>query len=109
MVWLSLAWLGFGSAPGEVKVLGVNTGEGIGEQAGMKEEERHETKQRRIWAVNPPAGAVHWAVTQGAAGAGSSHGTGEEGAGSIPQRFPSLLLPGSIREGIFPQNVGWGL
>ena len=44
-----------------------------------------------------------------AAGAGSSHGTGEEGAGSAPQRLPSLLLPVGICEGISPQDAGWAL
>ena len=31
----------------------------------MKKKEWHKTKQRRIWAVNLPARAVPWAVTQG--------------------------------------------
>lgn len=44
-----------------------------------------------------------------AVGAGSGHGTGEEGAGSVPQQVPSWWLPGGLREGISPQNVGWAL
>lgn len=30
----------------------------------MEEEERRETKQRRLWAVNSPASAARWAVAQ---------------------------------------------
>lgn len=51
----------------KVKELGVNTAEGAGEQAGMKKKEWHKSKQRRIWAVNPPALECH---TGRAAGAG---------------------------------------
>lgn len=51
--------LGWASAwpQGEVKVMGLNPGEGVGEQAGIQEEEedQHETTQKRIRAVNLPA------------------------------------------------------
>lgn len=76
----------------------------------MKEEEQHETKQRRIWAVTPPASAAHWAVTQGELLA--------QAAAMAPGRmvlalalsiFPGLLLPGGIREGTLPRDVGWAL
>lgn len=49
----------------EIKELGVTTGEGVREQAGMKKKEWPKSKQRgRILAVNPPASAVPWSVTQ---------------------------------------------
>lgn len=44
-----------------------------------------------------------------AAGAGSGHGTGQEGVGSIPQHLPSLLLPRGVYEEFPPPDAGWAL